>query len=134
MCTYGQSVDRWSQITCLLSGCHGYGWIRTAIVLSAALEIAQFSQVTMPYVHAVCGTRVVELSQPAMLFSHALCSVGNGRVCHPLCCVYMLFVTQQGIMLCVQVIMLCVQVTRLCVHAVCDTTGDHAACTCCVYR
>ena len=101
-------------------------------MLSAALEIAQFSQVTMPYIHAVCGTRVVELSQPAMLFSHALCSVGNGRVCHPLCRVHMLFVTQQVIMLCVQVIMLCVQVIMLCVHAVCDTTGDHAVCTCCL--
>ena len=32
----------------------------------------------------------------------------------------------------VQVIMLCVQVIMLCVHAVCDTTGDHAVCTCCL--
>ena len=52
----------------------------------------------------------------------------------------MLFVTQQVIMLCVQVIMLYVhvfvtqQVIMLYVHVVCGTRGDHAVCTCCMYR
>ena len=49
-------------------------------MLSVALETAELRQVIMLYVPAVCGTTVVELSQPVMLFSCAVCKVGNGRI------------------------------------------------------
>ena len=77
-------------------------------------------QVIVLCAHAVCDATVVEISQPT----------SNGVF---ICCLWCgKCQNMSHIMLCVQVIVLCVQVIMLCVRAVCDTTGDHDVCTCCL--
>ena len=91
-------------------------------------------QVFVLCAHAVCDATVVEISQPTSngVF---ICCLWCGKcqnMSHIMLCVQVIMLCVQVIMLCVQVIMLCVQVIMMYVHAVCDTTGDHDVCTCCL--